>query len=227
MPVDTIRSNSLARRAQTRSRPVGKLVAALAASALTVPAPALAVKVPADQQHQAKACALSPVTWVREDRLKPAVRSTPSYSAPIIGTIAPERLPDEPEETAYRGVDIVTTHVAGGWVRIDAVAGDAQRGIAAAPAGWLNLRDVYFTMQTSKGFARPDARSRVVFATDDWIYRPMINAVLDCQGEWLKLVIQENYDENAEDNLHARFTTGWFRGFCGIEETTCDGAHGD
>lgn len=165
-----------------------------------------------------RACALSPVIWVRDDRLPPVIRSAPSFAAPIVGRITHRHLPGE---DGPRGVDISVTAISGDWVQIDAVKADPEYGLTAAPEGWIELADIYFVMQTSAGFSKPDAKSRQVYATDDWIYRKAILGIRDCRGGWLKLTI--NGDPEERDGQKPNIVTAWFRGFCGIEETTCDG----
>ena len=204
-----------------------QLFCAMAAASMASGTPDPALANPPAKRERAqpvKACAFSSVTWVREDRLPPVVRAAPSFNAPIIGRMTHQLPPGEEE---HRGVAIEVTAISGDFVKIQPVRADAEYGIAATPGGWLAFADVYFVMQTAAGFARPDPKSREVFAIDDWIYRNMIVSLLDCRGEWLKLVVSEDYEENGEDNHKATLVTGWSRGFCGVEETTCDGVTGD
>lgn len=208
---------------------MNKLSSLLLAVSLTMPSaatPALAAAAKSERLPPEKVCLLNPVSWVREDRLPPVIRSAPSYHAPIIGKLLPEQLEGEDEP---RGVDLRVDRIAGEFVRIEALPAIPERGLAATPAGWVQQDAVFFTMQTAAGFARPNEKSRQVFATDDWIYRKMIVRIEDCRGGWLKLVVanDDDYDADAENNGRWTFTTAWFRGFCGIEETTCDGVTGD
>jgi hypothetical protein len=208
---------------------MNKLSALLLTASLIAPsfiAPAIAVSPEAKSLPPEKACVLNPVSWVREDRLPPVIRSAPSHHAPVIGTIVPERL--EGEEDA-RGVDLRVDRIAGDFVHVAALPAIPERGLRATPAGWVQQDGVFFTMQTAAGFSRPSEKSRQVFATDDWIYRKMIVRIEECRGEWLKLVVanDDDYDADDEDNGRWTFTTAWFRGFCGNEETTCDGVTGD
>ncbi len=129
-----------------------------------------------------------------------------------------KRLPDG---DGLRGVDIKVTAIAGDWVQIEATKADPKYGAMATPAGWLEVHDIYFVMQTSVGFSRPDAKSRQIYATDDWIYRKAILSIRDCRGGWLKLTINGSAEER--EGEEANIVTAWFRGFCGVEETTCDG----
>ncbi len=171
-----------------------------------------------DRTVPAMACSFSPVTWVRDDRLPPVIRSAPSFAAPIIGRMAHKRLPDG---DGPRGVDIKVTALSGDWVQVEATKADPEHGALATPAGWLEVHDIYFVMQTSVGFSRPDAKSRHIYATDDWIYRKAILNIRDCREGWLKLTI--NGDAEEREGEKSNIVTAWFRGFCGIEETTCEG----
>jgi hypothetical protein len=207
-----------------RGSAASRFCCAVATIAMTCAVPASAAPaVKRGRPQPVKSCTFSPVTYVRQDRLPPVVRAAPSFAAPIIGRMTHQLPPGEDE---YRGVDILVTAISGDFVKIEPVKADAEYGIAATPGGWLPFGDVYFVMQTSAGFARPDPESRQVYAIDDWVYRNMIVRLLDCRGEWLKLVVSENYEEDGE-HRSPPLVTGWFRGFCGVEETTCDGVKGD
>lgn len=175
-----------------------------------------------DRILPARACSFAPVTWVRDDRLPPVIRSAPSFTAPIIGRMTHKRLPDG---DGLRGVDIKVSAISGDWVQIEATKADPEHGTLATPAGWVEVHDIYFVMQTSVGFSRPDAQSRQVYATDDWIYRKAILSIRDCREGWLKLTI--NGDAEDLEGEKPNIVTAWFRGFCGIEETTCDGVGHD
>jgi len=200
---------------------VSRCFSAIATIVLILNASAPLAALPSGKQQlklPAKACSFSPVTWVRDDRLPPVIRSAPSFAAPIIGRMTHKRLPDG---DGLRGVGIEVTAISGDWVQIDATTADPELGTVATPAGWIEVPDVYFVMQTSAGFSRPDAKSRQVYATDDWIYRKAILGIRDCRGGWLRLTI--NGDAEEREGQKPNIVTAWFRGFCGIEETTCDG----
>lgn len=208
---------------------MNKFSALLLTASLIAPsfvAPALAASTKAERLPPEKACVLNPVSWVREDRLPPVIRSAPTHHAPIVGTILPEEL--EGEDQA-RGVDLRVDRIAGEFVHIAALPAVPERGLRATPAGWIQQDGIFFTMQTAAGFSRPSEKSRQIFATDDWVYRKAIVRIEDCRKEWLKLVVanDEDYEPDDEDMSRWTFTTAWFRGFCGIEETTCDGVTGD
>lgn len=200
------------------------LAVSLTVSAVASPAQAAPAK--AERLPPEKACMISPVTWVREDRLPPVIRSAPSYHAPIIGKILPEQIEGEDEP---RPIDLIVDRVAGDFVHVEAREAVPDSGLAATPAGWIQQDGIYFTMQTAAGFSRPSEKSREVYATDDWIYRSSIVRIVECRDEWVKLVVanNEDYNPDAEVNPHWTFTTAWFRGFCGVAETTCDGVKGD
>lgn len=201
------------------------LIVAASLVAVTCAPPALAAPL-REAAPKERACPFSPVSWVREDRLPPVVRSAPSWSAPIIGKILPEQLEGEDEA---RGVDLLVDRIAGDFVHIAAIPAVPESNLPAIPEGWVQQDSVYFTMQTAAGFARPNHNSRQTYAGDDWVYRRMIVRIVDCHGSWMKLVVaeDEDYDADAERTGKESFTTAWFRGFCGIAETTCDGVVGD
>ena len=154
----------------------------------------------------------------------PVVRAAPSATARIVGQRTHAHLPGGKSDS---GVPVRMTAISGEWVRIDAVAGDAARGIAPSPAGWVDVRDVYFAMYTFVGFSRPDPGSKRVYQSDDWLRRSKIIRILDCRGEWLKLLTSQNYDERTGRDLYDTYTTAWFRGFCGGSESECAGVIGD
>lgn len=188
------------------------------------PCPGLASPLPHERAEPVGQCLLAPVARVRENFPAPAIRSRPSARASILARIDPGVLPGD---EGLRGVDIVTDRLSGQWLHIAARQGDRAAGSPPTPAGWIAFADVYFTMQTQTGFARPDASSRKVLAAEDWISREMITAILDCRGEWLKLAVRPGDGEGTLPRHGALTVVGWFRGFCGIEETTCDGVTGD
>lgn len=171
-----------------------------------------------------KACHFSPVAGVRDDRPPPLIRQRPWATAAAIGRIVPEPVA---RGDAARGVAISVDRVAGSWVHVEASPADARLGRAATPAGWLALKDIYFVMQTSKGFARPDARSALRYAIDDWVYPALVLGIEDCHGEWLKLVVASDEESDPDAPVEAPAISAWFRGFCGQAETTCDGTVSD
>ena len=50
--------------------------------------------------------------------------------------------------------------------------------------------------------------------------------VLDCSGEWARIRFAD-YHRQGDERIIAGFLTGWVRGICGSQRTTCDGLVGD
>lgn len=169
------------------------------------------------QPIRVKACALSPVTWARDDHLPPMIRSAPPFDMPIVGRMTHTH---SLGEYGFRGSDISVTAISGDWASVDAVKAELEYGLAASPTGWIEQDDIYFVMQTSAGFSRLDEKSRQVYASDDWIYRKANLGIRDCRGGLLKLTINGHSEER--EGQKPSIITAWFRGICGVEETTCD-----
>lgn len=157
------------------------------------------------------------------------VREAPRTEAQIIG-----RLPvtGSGADTAY-SVRFAVTAFEAGWMKVDG-ASDRYNDAGARPVfakqGWIVADAVRFQIQSARGFAEPDAgKARIVDLGDDWATDlGRIGRVLACDGEWalVDLVVERRRDgrgrllELAElDRTRHR---AWFRGLCGVEETTCD-----
>lgn len=96
--------------------------------------------------------------------------------------------------------------------------------------GWIRSHLAQIGVQSSLGYARPDARSpRVLDLKGQWLTEAgWVNGIRACSGEWLLLdFVLENRGRAGGAPAAGRsapVTTGtaWFRGICSIQETTCD-----
>lgn len=81
--------------------------------------------------------------------------------------------------------------------------------------GWISGKVIAFQIQSRKGFAEPDNKSAAVFEGQDgpggWLY------VANCEDKWAQIAYGTPKEEKR----------AWFRGICAMQETSCDGVHGD
>jgi hypothetical protein len=140
----------------------------------------------------------------------PAIHAGPSEAAAQIGT-AP-RVVAEGDDFTF-GAYVTVTEMQDGWAYVTHVVD--WNGETTGPDGWINGENIMFTAQTDVMFAQPDPMSDVVWDVSAW---PYIDTLLDCDGEWAKITF---HDDDEVDH------TGWVRGICAIQETTCDGTFGD
>jgi hypothetical protein len=133
--------------------------------------------------------------------------------------IAPRLVPQGEDFARSAEFDIV--EMRDGWARVENVV--SFDGAVTAPAGWINGNLIWFVAQTEAAFAAPDAAADVVWSGDNW---PVARAVLDCSGDWA-LIRFDNVQMVNNDFVSQGEVTGWVRGVCGLQETTCDGTFGD
>jgi hypothetical protein len=149
------------------------------------------------------------------------VRAGPSANARIVGTLPPpETHPDN--ETLF-GVTFDVVGTRDGWFLIENARrwSDAGRGPSTLPSGWISGRYLAFQLQTDKVFAAPSPNAPVLLASWDdngTLTQFRYRHPTDCNGEWVRLTAI---------GPDGRERQGWVRGICGIQETTCDGVHGD
>lgn len=138
------------------------------------------------------------------------VFEAPRGSADTLGYLPVSKDEDGKRKGAY--VTIVSMQQ--GWALIaDAASWDnSEQG----PNGWVEARHLRLALQTSLGFASPNPDSTIVVATD-WLMPNQILKLEDCEGEWVK----------ARVLTKGQGRSGWFRGACANQETTCDGVVGD
>jgi len=156
------------------------------------------------------------------------VRNVPRADATVVGRLPVTR----PGEDRY-SVRFVVTGSNTGWMRIEGASdrnnADTERSVFSGK-GWVPADAVRFQIQSARGFAAPDPNSvRLVDLGDDWATDlGRIAQVLACRGDWalVDLVVERRRDgrgglaELADDDRSRH--RAWFRGICGIEETTCD-----
>jgi hypothetical protein len=140
----------------------------------------------------------------------PAIHAGPSADTPQIG-IAPHTTA-EGDDFVF-GAYVTVTAMQNGWAHVTNVVDWNYE--KSAPDGWIDGADIAFIAQTDVMFARADPASQVIWSGPD---QPYAKALLDCDGQWAKITFT---NEAAEDH------TGWVRGICAIQETTCDGVRGD
>lgn len=160
------------------------------------------------------------------------VRAKPSASSKIVAVLPPILLAPKGQggglRSGSRAPDFDVVEAKNGWFRIqnvttyqlDAQTGDWEFVKSDRIKGWISGKYLDFVIQSEIGFERPNPSSGRVWQEQD-ISQPFKNfdqnRVLDCQGGWAKIEWRESQ----------RLKRGWFRGICGVQETTCDGALGD
>lgn len=144
---------------------------------------------------------------------EPVVRATPSRSGAVVGRLKAAHYDVDDIE----GADVTIVELKDGWARI-AAASAWNEVTHDIPAGWVQTRHLAFVLQTELGFVAPDPGSAVAYSAEDWISSDRVRRYLGCRGEWLHLTLR---DERGEPR------TGWFRGACSNQRTTCDGTYGD
>lgn len=160
------------------------------------------------------------------------VHEGPSEETAILGYL-PNRSND-PDEERY-AVEFHVSEARPGWLRIqdaqDREGSDAGgRELPPRPVyqgeGWIRAHLAQVGVQSSHGYARPDARSeRIVDLRGRWLTEVgWVNGIRACSGEWLLLdFVLEDRAGITQGEVAGRSTgTAWFRGICSIQETTCD-----
>jgi len=187
------------------------VLAALLASTFAAPPP-LAAQPAADREDRRR-CSVHGFAFGAESV---PVWAEPSDSSEPVGTLPPPDPGDDSEGQMSSEFDVVEAR--GGWFRIEngRAWGDTLDAPLRPVSGWISGRYVAFSLQTEMGFAEPDPRSAVRYRSRDRI-QPHMLVALDCRGEWVKLLFSDG----------GEIREGWFRGVCGIQETSCDSLVGD
>lgn len=185
----------------------GLILAGLGARAIAAPAPAV--------ERPAQTCFFD--GWsIDRDPAGQNVRAGPSARAPLVGRLAPYRLYREPGDDRGWGTAFDIVAARGGWFYIRNVSRPVGENWVPDPIeGWIGGGFIRFGIQSEIGFERPDPGSRRIWASrsgDRGFAR-----LLDCAGEWARVEWVENGARRS----------AWFRGLCGIQETSCGGAGGD
>lgn len=184
-----------------------------------LPGTAPAVQPPRAVERPARTCHFD--AW-SIDRTGQPVHAGPSADAPVIGRLTAygRHYPREDEYETGTSFDVIAAR--DGWFYVANVErpldepGADESGRTGDPIeGWIEGEGIEFTIQSQKGFARPDPRAEVIWSGEDGFVHPM--RLLDCSGEWARIAWAGQGREWA----------GWFRGLCGSQWTTCDGAGGD
>jgi hypothetical protein len=150
-----------------------------------------------------------------------AIHAGPSLDEPLIG-IAPRGK----YGTEYEGfgIDYSLVEMRQGWARVTNGRTPDREG--TAPDGWIDGAYLKFVAQTEVVFAEPDAGSDVVFSSgssNDW---PALAVLLDCKGDWALITFDVIHHPDGALAFSGR-KTGWVRGICANQWTTCDGTWGD
>jgi hypothetical protein len=164
----------------------------------------------AGQAMAQTACSFEAYT-LADPAVEVQIMDGPSADATVLG-IAPQFQP-EGEDLIF-GAEFTVTGMQDGWARVRNVT-DWNRD-ATAPDGWIRGDLIRFVAQTETAFAWPDAGSAVIWqSTDIW---PTAFALHDCVGDWAEISFRDDEPQTV---------TGWVRGICGVQETSCDGVQGD
>ncbi|KRA20976.1 SH3 domain-containing protein [Lysobacter sp. Root604] len=149
------------------------------------------------------------------------VRAGPSIDAPILATLPGWKPPGPDDELeGHLPVGFTIVEARDGWVRIANVSipdPDSGAHRASPISGWVSGKKVGYALQTEVGFERPDPTSPVAIRSDDWIRLDDAIGISDCSGEWAQIAYGDRKSPQR----------AWFRGLCGLIETTCDGRLGD
>lgn len=172
--------------------------------------PGASPRTPTDTGATTGACAVSAYILPPAE---PAVRAMPRRSGAVVGRLKTAHYDVDDIE----GADVTIVELRDGWARI-AAASAWNEVTHDIPAGWVETRHLAFVLQTELGFAAPDPDSAIAYSAEDWISSRQVRRYLGCRGEWLHLTVR---DERGKPR------TGWFRGACSNQRTTCDGTYGD
>jgi hypothetical protein len=151
-----------------------------------------------------------------------AVHAAPSADARVVGRLTAygRHYPAADEIETGASFDVIAAR--NGWFYIINVerpideAGPDESGRVRDPIeGWIRGAGIAFEIQSEKGFTRPNRRARLVWSSREGFSHR--SRLLDCSGEWAQISWTNR----------GRAATGWFRGICGSQWTTCDGAGGD
>ena len=181
--------------------------------------PAAVASQPRDVERPARTCHFD--AW-SIDRAGQPVHAGPSADTPAVGRLTAYGVhyPREGEEEIGTSFDVIAAR--DGWFYIANVErpleepGGDERGRASDPIeGWIEGAGIEFSIQSQKGFARPNPRAELIWSGEDGFTHAM--RLIDCSGEWARIAWTGQ----------GREYVGWFRGLCGSQWTTCDGAGGD
>ncbi|MDR2214060.1 MAG: hypothetical protein LBE21_10615 [Pseudomonadales bacterium] len=179
--------------------------------------------------------------WVNENALDALnVYAEPSADSAIVGTLPGYDLYLQPGSEYLRTGYFRVRGSSNGWLliedgseyRVSDVPEELPDRPAYAGPGWIEGRYWSFALQGSRGYVKPDANSaKIVDFGYDWLPDVgVIDTVLACQDEWVLVDYHLRYrsergnliDLTPEEQA-ASPGRAWFRGVCGILETTCDG----
>jgi hypothetical protein len=168
-------------------------------------------------------CKDLPFFYGAPDKKDVNIRSGPGISFPIVGAVPPDLFLEKEGLSFSAGFTV--TGSKDGWFSIknasddETLVGKKARQIYAGK-GWIHGSQVQAVIQTRKAFKEPNEKSPIVKTFDaDFTAEPGPIRFKACSGEWV-LVEAENYKEKAA-------WTGWVRGVCGLQETSCEGLIGD
>ncbi|RDZ28781.1 SH3 domain-containing protein [Lysobacter silvisoli] len=149
------------------------------------------------------------------------VRSGPSINAPVVATLPGWNPPGPDDELeGHLPVGFTIVEARDGWVRIaDVSIPDPATGAhrASPIRGWVSGKRVGYNLQTEVGFQNPDPSSPALIQQDGGIVLTDAIGISGCTGEWARI----DYGDPRSPKR------AWFRGLCGLIETTCDGRNGD
>lgn len=147
------------------------------------------------------------------------VRSGPSAKARVVGRLPP-LIDDKGGLLSGRGPEFQILESENSWFRIGHVyiprIKDGEVDFVPFNVkGWISGKVIAFQIQSRKGFAELDNKSAAVFEGQDgpggWLY------VANCKDKWAQIAYGTPKEEKR----------AWFRGICAMQETSCDGVHGD
>lgn len=170
--------------------------------------------------------------WTTNDKPAIAVRDAPSSQSKTLGTLPTTRDDGADPDIDYYSVTFDVTEARDGWLKIQNASDEMTGGDVSRPrpvfegAGWIEAGDAQVGIQSSRGYARPDASSeRLLDLRDDWLTeRATLRGIVACDGDWLLLDYEMRNSEQWELLAPKDRTRGraWFRGVCASAETTCD-----
>lgn len=150
-----------------------------------------------------------------------AIHAAPAAGSPVVGLAPHGETGTEFEgESAYFKVVAMQD----GWARVE--DGQSADYETALPDGWVDSALLTLFAQTELAFVAPDPASNPVWQAMEMEDGVAAEVVLDCSGEWARIRFAD-YHRQGDERIIAGFLTGWVRGICGSQRTTCDGLVGD
>jgi hypothetical protein len=147
-----------------------------------------------------------------------AIHAEPSAQSAVLG-MAPVEPPGS--DLAEFGPEFRILEMRNGWAKVTDVTSFLRT--ETGPDGWIDGREIAFIAQTEIAFTAPNATSDPVWSGENW---PYPTAVLDCEGEWAKITF-EDFEFVGSGRVIKGLVTGWVRGVCPAQETSCEGLFGD